>query len=96
MEVRARVVLLQIATAPRFANRRRCELRHCSVGAPARWKCPRADPTAFGKVPYPRPQILNTYRSTFKTMVIVIGAFVLSPHPPDEALFRGISGAIQI
>jgi hypothetical protein len=62
MEALPTVALLQMATAPRFANRRRWELRHCSCGAPARWKCPRADPTAFGKVPYPRPQMLNAYR----------------------------------
>jgi len=86
MEALATVVLLQMATAPRFAERRHRELRHCSVGAPARRKCPTADPTVFGKVPYPRPQMLNAYRSTFKTAVIVIGAFVVSALTARPAL----------
>jgi hypothetical protein len=77
MKAPATVVLLQMATAPPFANRRRWELRRCSVGAPARWKCLKVDPTALGKVPHPRPKMLNTYRSIFKTVVMGIAAFVL-------------------
>jgi len=85
MEALATVVLLQMATAPRFASRRPWELRHCSVGAPAR-KCPKADPTVRGKVAYPRPQTLNGHRSTFKTVVIVIAAFVVSALAARPAL----------